>query len=186
MAKVGLNNFRYSILTESEDGTAEYNGAKKPGKAISCSVEITNNNATLYAEDVLSESDTSFQGGSITMGIDDEDPETMAELLGHSIKDGVMVRNANDVAPYVGVGRVIVKMVNSVYKYKVEFICKVKFAEPSQTDNTKGDSLEFGTTELNGTISALLDGEWSKTQTFDTRQEAITYLESLMSKTVTE
>lgn len=183
MAKIGLNNFRYSILTEADDGTPSYNGAKKPAKAISCSVDITNNEAFLYADDAVAESDTSFQSGTVTIGIDDEDAQTMADLLGHTVTEqGVMTRNSNDVAPYVGLGRVIVKMVNGAYKYKVEFLYKVKFAEPSQEDNTKGESLEFATSELEGSVSALANGNWSVTQTFDTKAEAITYLEGLMAQ----
>lgn len=182
MAKIGLNNFRYAKLTEAEDGTPSYDGAKKPAKAISCSVSITNNEATLYADDVLAEADTSFQSGSVTMGIDDEDLETMATLLGHTIDgEGEIVRNANDTAPYVGLGRVIVKMIGGVYKYKVEFLYKVKFAEPSQEDNTKGESLEFGTSELEGTVATLANGKWSIAKTFDTQADAITYLEGLMA-----
>ena len=90
-----------------------------------------------------------------------------------------MVRNADDVAPYVGLGRIITKMIGGVLKYKVEFLCKVKFSEPSQSDNTKGETLEFGTTELSGTVACLANGDWSKTQTFDTLAEAQTYLNGL-------
>ena len=184
MAKIGLNSFRYSELTEAPDGTPSYNGAKTPAKAISCSVEITNNEAVLYADDAVAESDTSFQSGSVTIGIDDEDQETMATLLGHEVDEetGVMTRNANDTAPYVGFGRIIVKMVNNVRKYKVEFLYKTKFSEPSQEDQTKGESLEFSTSELQGTVATLADGRWSDTKTFDTHAEALTFLEGLMAK----
>lgn len=182
MAKIGLNSFRYSVLTEAQDGTPSYDGAKTPAKAISCSVSISNNDVKLYADDALAESDTSFQSGSVTIGIDDEDQATMATLLGHTVdsQTQVMVRNANDVAPYIGFGRIIVKMVNNVKKYKVEFLYKVKFGEPSQEDNTKGESVEFATTELEGTVATLADGKWSETKTFDTKTEALTFLEDLM------
>lgn len=186
MAKIGLNNFRYSKLTEGQDGTASYDGAKKPAKAVSCKVDVTTNSASLYADDTIAETDSSFGGGTVTIGIDDEDTQTMADLLGHKVDadgDGEMVRNSNDIAPYVGLGRVVVKMVGGVYKYKVEFLHKVKFSEPSQEDNTKGESVEFGTSELEGTVATLEDGTWSKTKTFDTKTEAITYLEGLMAKT---
>ena len=184
MAKIGLNNFRYSKLTESETGTATYDGAKKPAKAVSCKVSISTSSASLYADDTLAESDTSFNNGTVTIGIDEEDNATMADLLGHTLAEegGEMVRNANDVAPYVGLGRVIVKMVNGVRKYKVEFLCKVKFSEPSQDDKTKGENVEFTTSELEGTVSTLADGTWSKTKTFDTQADAIKYLEGLMAK----
>ncbi len=185
MAKIGLNNFRYSKLTETEDGTAKYAGPKKPAKAVSCKVNISTSSAKLYADDVLAESDTAFQSGTVTIGIDEEDTQTMADLLGHTAEeDGEMVRNANDTAPYVGLGRVVVKMVNGVRKYKAEFLCKVKFGEPSQDDKTKGESIEFTTSELEGTVSTLANGDWSKTQTFATQAEAITYLEGLMKASV--
>ena len=182
MAKIGLNSFRYSPLTEAADGTPSYAGAKTPAKAISCNVEITNNEAVLYADDAVAESDTSFQSGTVTIGIDDEDTATMAEFLGHTVdENGEMVRNANDTAPYIGFGRIIVKMVNNVRKYKVEFLYKTKFGEPSQEDNTKGESLEFATSELEGTVATLANGDWSKTKTFDTKAEALTYLEGLLA-----
>jgi phi13 family phage major tail protein len=184
MAKIGLNNFRYGILTENEDGTATYSVAKKPGKAISCNVEVENNDASLYADDGIAESDKSFNKATVTIGIDEDDQTTMAELLGHKIDEekNEMVRNATDVAPYVGLGRVITKIVNGAYKYKVEFLNKVKFGEPSQEENTKGESTEFGTVEMEGTASQLANGDWSKSATFDTKEEAITYLEGLFTE----
>lgn len=187
MAKIGLRNFLFGILTEAADGTATYGAATKPGKAISCSVSITNNDAKLDADDAVAETDTSFQSGTVTLGIDDEDLATMATLLGHEITDGNLVRNANDAAPYVGLGRVVTKMVGGVLKYKVEFLCKVKFAEPSQEDNTKSsDGVEFGTSEIEGTIATLADGNWSIAQTFDTMTAAQAYLNGLFGTAASE
>ncbi len=182
MAKIGLKNFLFGILTEAPDGTPTYGVAQKPGKAVSCSVSVSNNSASLYADDALAESDTTFQSGTVSLGIDDEDTQTQATLLGHTVsEDGEMVRNATDTAPYVGLGRIITKIVGGVYKYKVEFLNKVKFAEPSQENNTKGESVEFGTSTLEGTVSQLANGDWSKTQTFDTMVGAQTYLNAFFS-----
>ena len=185
MAKIGLNNFRYSVLTEAADGTPSYAGAVKPAKAISCNVSIENNDAKLYADDALAESDTSFSSGSVTMGIDEDDLTTMAALLGHTISDGEIVRNAEDVAPYIGLGRVVTKMIGGNYKYKVEILYKVKFSEPSQDNTTKGESIEFGTTEIEGTIATLANGDWSKAKQFDTKEAAISYLEAAFAAPTT-
>ena len=178
MAKIGLQNFLFGILTEASDGAATYGEGTKPGKAVSCNVSITNNNGMLYADDALAESDTSFQSGTVTLGIDDEDIETSAILLGHEVSDGEVIRNNMDIAPYVGIGRVVTKMVGGAYKYKVEFLCKVKFAEPSQEENTRGETVEFGTSELEGTVAKLANGDWSKAKTFDTMAAAQAYLAS--------
>ena len=189
MARIGLTNIWYSHLTEGENGTASYDGAKQLGKAVSCSVEITNNSASLYADDTLAESDTSFASGTITLGVADDDETIFADLLGHSTEDsaggGVVVTKAStDTAPYVGVGRIVTKMVNGAYKYKVEFLYKVKFSEPSADETTKGENVEFSTPEVEGMISALGDdnGTWGVAQTFDTKSDALTYLKGLMAQ----
>lgn len=178
MAKIGVKNFLFGVLTEETDGTATYGVAQKPAKAISCTVSISNNDAKLYADDTLAESDTSFQSGTVSLGIDDENDVMLATLLGHTITDGEIARNSNDTAPYVGLGRIITKMVNNVTQYKVEFLKKVKFAEPSQENNTKGESVEFGTSTLEGQVACLADGSWSVAKTFNTMAEAQAYLES--------
>ena len=178
MAKIGLRNFLYGILTEESDGSASYGVAKKPAKAISCKVDISNNDAKLYADYGLAEADTTFQSGTVTLGVDDEDDVIIADLLGHQIVDGELLRNADDTAPYVGLGRIITKMVGGVYKYKVEFLRKVKFSEPSQENNTKGENVEFSTSELTGLVSTLANGDWSASKTFNTMAEAQAYLNS--------
>lgn len=178
MAKIGLKNFLFGILTEESDGTATYGVAQKPAKAISCTVDISNNDAKLYADDALAEADTTFQSGTVTLGLDDENDAMLATLLGHEITDGEIVRNANDSAPYVGLGRIITKLVNGQYKYKVEFLKKVKFSEPSQENNTRGESVEFGTSEIQGIVSTLANGDWSASKTFNTMVEAQAYLNS--------
>lgn len=179
MAKIGLQNFLYGILTEANDGTATYGAGIKPGKAVSCNVSISSNDAKLYADDGLAESDTSFQSGTVSMEVDNADLTTQATLLGHTISGEEMVRKATDVAPYVALGRIVTKMVGGSYQYKVEFLSKVKFSEPSQENTTKGESVEFGTTTLEGIVSTLADGTWSKSQTFDTMTEAQAYLTGL-------
>lgn len=182
MAKIGLNNFRYGTLTEAVDGTPSYGGAKTPAKAVSCNVEITNNNAKLFADDVVQESDTSFSGGNVTIGVDRYDYQMQSDLLGHEYNSSTnnIKRNTDDVAPYVGFGRVVTEMVDGSYQYRVEFLYKVKFAEPSQNDTTKGENVEFNTFEMQGQIAQCGNGDWSESQTFTTKAAAITYLEGLL------
>lgn len=181
MAKIGLTNIWWAELTEVEDGTPVYDGAKSFGKAVSCKVSVTNNDATLYAEDALAESDKSFNSASVTLGVADDDDTIFAPILGHTVNsgkagNGEMVRNANDVAPYIGLGRVITKMVNGALKYKGEFLYKVKFGEPSQEDQTKGEKVDFKTPEIEGAAASLANGNWSAAQTFDTKEAAVTWV----------
>ena len=177
MAKIGLNNLYYAKLTEASDGTPTYDGGKSFGKAVSCNVSISNNSATLYADDALAESDTSFQNGTVSLTVDDDRETTFADVLGHTIdNDGLVTRNVNDVAPYVALARIVVKMVNNVKLYKAEILYKVKFSEPSSDTNTRGESVEFATPTIEGQISALANGKWSEAKTFSTKAEAQAYI----------
>lgn len=178
MAKVGLTDFRYGIATEAANGTITYGTPKKPGKAISFTFEPTKSDASLYADDALAEHDSSVTGGTCTMGIDREDPNTYAELLGHTVTEGEVVSNTNDVAPYVGLGRVATLMRDGAYKYRATFFSKVTFSEPSEENNTRGESVEFGTYEIEGVVAVPVDGNWRKWKEFDTKEAAISYLES--------
>lgn len=182
MAGIGLTNIWWGKLTEAVDGTPSYSDGQKMGKATSAQVSITNNNARLYGDDVLAESDTSFASGTITLGVTDDDDTVFAPLLGHTITDGEVVKASTDVAPYVGVGRILTKVVNGVRKYKVNFLYKVKFSEPSNDEKTKGETVEFSTPSVEGIVSALSDnkGTWGRTKTFSNIDDAISYLKGLL------
>lgn len=185
MAKIGLSNLIWSKLTEATDGTPSYNGSHTLGKAVSTSVSITNNSATLYADNVIAESDTSFQTGTITCGVDEDADAVFAELLGHTNTDGVVVKKATDAPIWVGVGRIVTKMVSGVYYYKAEVLYKVKFAEPSQDDNTKGESIEFATSEIEGTIATLASGDWCTSKTFTTKEDALEFIQDIFTAPTT-
>ncbi|MBR6623775.1 MAG: hypothetical protein IKK91_07800 [Ruminococcus sp.] len=188
MAKIGLRNFMFGQLVETESqGTVTYSYGKgyKPAKAINCSVSITSNNAVLRADDGVAESDTSFQSGTVSIGLDDDNLEMQARMLGHTISSGVITRKVDDMAPYLGLARIVTKVVGGVYKYKVEFLSKVQFSEPAQEDNTRAESIEFGTITMEGQVMTRGDGEWSKAEEFTSMSDAQTYMESLFGSTPT-
>ena len=186
MAKIGLNNLKFGVLSEVGE-TVTYGAMQSLGKAVSANVSITSNSAVLYADDAIAETDNTFSAGTITLTVDDDGDTVFAPLLGHEIdsESGVMIRNKNDVAPYVGVGRIINKMKNGARLFKVEFLSKVKFSEPSQESNTHGETTEFGTPQIEGTIATLESGEWSKTKTFTTHSAALAFLASCFGQTIT-
>ena len=186
MAKIGLNSFRYAVATVSASGLVTYGGAKTPAKAISFQFDPTVSDAKLYADDALAESDSRVTGGTVTMGIDKEDYTTMADLLGHT-KDagGEIIDNVNDVAPYVGVGRVTRIMENGTQKFRATVLSLVKFSEPSEDENTMGETVEFGTYELNGTMTIPVNGKWRHRKVFSDQASAISYIEGLLGSSVT-
>lgn len=181
MARIGLKNFKYSELDENE----KVKEPKSLGKAIDCKVSLELNSAELYADDGLAESDYTFNKGTVTITVDDDDDTILAPLLGHEVsEDGEVIRKDTDIAPYIAFGRILTKIVNGVYKYKVEFLSKVKFKDTMPDEKTKGESIEFTTPSIEGSVMKKADGEWSKAKTFTTYEEASEYLDSLLTATV--
>ena len=184
MAKIGLNNFRYAVASVGSNGAITYGTVKTPGKAVSFSFEPTVSDARLYADDVLAESDNRVTGGTCTMGIDRLDAETMAEILGHDYDSTSkeVVSSVNDIAPYIGVGRIVRVMVDGTQMFRATFLAQCKFAEPSADDNTMGESVEFSTYELSGTMVVPASGIWRHEKMFDTQEAAVSYLEGLFTQ----
>lgn len=97
---------------------------------------------------------------------------------------GEVIRRDTDIAPYIAFGRILTKLVNGEYKYKVEFLSKVKFKDSMPDEKTKSGSTEFTTIPLEGTVMKKSNGDWSRTKTFKTFTEASNYLDKLLTKTV--
>ena len=180
MAQIGLKYLRYSLIDEE---TNKYTGVKILGKAIETKVAPNIAEGKLFADDNVAESSKIVTGGTVDVTVDDISAETYAEVLGHDYNETTkeLVRNSNDIAPYLGLGRIITKMKNGIRKYKAEFISKVQFKSSLPDEKTKGDSIEFATPSLSGDFFVLDDGIWSKTAEFDTEAEAKTYLDELMA-----
>lgn len=179
MAQIGLRYLKYSPIATDGD----YTGVKTLGKAIETKVTPNVSEANLYADDSIAESSKVVTGGTVDVTVDEISAQTYAEILGHSYNATTkeVVRNSNDVAPYIGLGRIITKVVNNAQKYKAEFLSKVQFKDSLPDEKTKGESIEFSTPSFSGNFFTLADGTWSKTSEFDTLEEAQTYLDGLMA-----
>lgn len=185
MAQIGLRRFRYATL--NDDGET-YGEVKTLAGAIESKVSPTINEAKLYADDILKEKATEFSEGALTMGVDNDDDSVFSPLLGektetYSIAEGkdvvVYKSNADDIPVYFGFGQVVPKMLNGTRMYKVEWFPKVQFKPYHNDAKTKGDSLEFTTPSIEGTIFVNKDKDWRKRATFDNEQDANAFLDSL-------
>ena len=166
MAKIGL---KYPVYK----GAVNYGVI---GKAIQADLSIDLNSAKLYADDSLAETDNSFKGGKITLGLDELSDTIQQEFLGHAIAGGEMTALNTDVAPYVAIGFYGAKKVAGVRKYRAIWLPKVQFGEPADSNKTQGESLEFGTPTIEGNIIADASGNWKKEQTFALEADAVAYL----------
>lgn len=182
--QIDIQTKKYKTLTDSKVPSLE--------KIIESKFSPEYNNAELYADDALAESDYSFKKGTLSIVVADDKDEVCAELLGNDVsEENEVTSNVNDTAPECGFGHIVPKIVNGSKKYKVEFFPRVKFTKITTDRKTKGESTEFATTNIEATVFPLSEaingleiGDWEKHKTFTTETEAETYLNTLLTPSV--
>jgi phi13 family phage major tail protein len=148
------------------------------GKAISANVSVEINEAILYADDAVAESVKAFKSGKITLNTDDLKYEVQGMLLGHAVSNDTLHANANDVAPYVGVGFYGAVIRGGVTKYRAVWFYKVQFGEFADESKTKGDNIEFTTPTIEGTLMTLPNGDWKDETIVATEDAALAWLDA--------
>lgn len=183
MAKIGLRYPVYSPATET-DSAITYGTGAVLAKAISANISIENNDVKLYADDVIAEIDSSFASGTVTIGVDDLYDAAKVALLDYIEGDtvdattGAKELSIGTASPaYVGFGFYGKVVRHKIPYWRAIWLKKVQFVEPSDELATKGESVEFGTPELEGTIMMAADGKWKEEGTFSTEAGAKEWLD---------
>lgn len=189
MARIGFKKAKYNL--HDNDKYKALTDSKVPAfeKVVDEKFAPNYANAELFANDSLAESDNSFIDGAITVTIADDEDEFVATMLGNKIgEDKEVTSNIEDIAPEMGYGHIIPKVYGGVRKYKVEFFPRVKFNKITSDNKTKGASVEFSTSTLEGKVmrlekdfNGLKEGDWEKHKTFTSLSEAETYLDTLLT-----
>lgn len=169
MAKIGL---KYPVFKPELQETIVL------GAAVTANISITAADAKQYGDDGITESDTGFQEGKLDLTTTELSTENQAILLGHKIDEatGEMTANGSDVSPYGKFAFYGVKRVNGKNKYRAIILMKTQFSEPSDENQTREGALAFGNATISSYIMVDNNGDWKKENTFDTEQEAITYI----------
>ena len=190
MARIGFKKAKYNKIVDGKYAELTDNKVPMFEKVVDEKFAPEYNSAELYANDGLAETDYSFKKGALSLTVVDDEDKFIAELFGNTIakEGGEVASNIDDIAPEFGYGHIVHKMVNGEKKYKVEFFPRVKFTKVTTDNKSRGESVEFSTTALEGTVmpletavNGLKVGDWEKHQTFATLQEAETYLDGLLT-----
>lgn len=189
MARIGYKKGKYNKIDASTKKYAAITeGVPCLEKVIDEKFSAEYNSAELYADDVLAECDYSFKKGTLSITVANDDDKKEAELMGNTITEDEVVKTVGDTAPEFGYGHIVTKIVNGVKKYKVEFFPRVKWTKITTDAKTRGESVEFGTTAIEGTVfpldaefNGMVVGTWEKHQTFATEAEAEAYLDSCLT-----
>nr|DAH98281.1 MAG TPA: tail tube protein [Caudoviricetes sp.] len=163
MASIGMQGMKYALLvTEGEGAETTYQTAKEFIGAISANITPNSAEASLYGDDKLMEYSSSFQNATVSLTAADDNDEVFADLLGRKkeTSTGRYRSNINDVAPYVGFGYIVSKMINGQTKYRAQFFPKMRFKVFVPEASTKGENLEFKTITVEGMTMPSKYGDW--------------------------
>ena len=150
MATIGLDKLYYSKITEDANGDETYGKPQSLAKAMTAELSVELAEATLYADDGAAEIVKEFQSGTLTLGVDNIGLSVAADLTGATIdKNSVLVSTSEDGGDPVAVG-FRAKKANGKYRYF--WLYRVKFGIPATNLTTKGDSIEFSTPSIEGTV----------------------------------
>lgn len=150
MATIGLDKLYYAKITEGENGEESYDTPKSLAKAMTAELSVELAEATLYADDGAAEVVKEFQSGTLTLGIDDIGAAAAEILTGAKIDNNkVLVSASEDGGASVAIG-FRAKKANGKYRYF--WLYRVKFGIPATNLTTKGESIEFSTPTIEGTV----------------------------------
>lgn len=155
---LGLKDLYYALCTE-EDDVENYGTPVKMAEAMTADLSVSTADGSLYADDTLSESITEFASGTLKLGVKDLTPEVLAVLLGQEVDQNKVVwASKEDEAPYVAVG---FRAKKTGGRYRYVWLLKCKFKVPSEAYETKGESINFKTPEIEGTFTTRKkDSRW--------------------------
>lgn len=188
MATIGVSKPYYGIYNNN-NGVISYSDGGVFAKAVefSAKIESGGDDNNLYADNGIAESDRSFGGGTISVTTDEISQTAAAAILGIT-PSTITVGEETDVSelvfdddmeiPDLGFGIIIKKKVNGAYKYRAVFFHKIKFNIPEDAAKTQGESIEWQTPTIEGTI--MRDDSpkhgWKSEVTVDTEALAEAYI----------
>ena len=128
---IGLKNAVYAIMTQDTAIGVSYQAPKPLADAMDAKRTPKTNSEVIYADDGPSEVITVLAETTLELGVKYLTLEAKADLQGHSILGGILIKKSTDIPPYVAIG---FKNRKSNGKYVYVWLLKGKFDE-LETEN---------------------------------------------------
>lgn len=203
MAKTGvLRPYFAKYNYNAETGAVTYSDGGILGKVIdySISCEKTEDNK-LYADNEVAEIDRGkFKSGTYKLGTSHLSQEVSKIILGAKeveyTKGSLSVTEIvydDDAEPVpLGIGVVETHRINGSDKYRAVIALKVVFNVPEESATTKGETIEWQTPSIEGTIERSDEKDtnynhpWKREAWFDDESKAEEYIKSVLNISLTQ
>ena len=187
MAQIGMVYPVFAPISSISGSTITYGTGVVIGRAVAGSLQWTRDDAVLYGDDAVAESDNTATGYTLDITTT-ELPEDVETVILGTVKSGGEYSEYNDPGPDGGMGYVQVLKRNGTLLYRGVWYPKISFARTSEESNTKGQSISWGTPQIHGTGMGVFDSTSGKTllrkkQVFSSAASAIAWLKTLANIT---
>lgn len=184
----------YVALYSGSGGKDTYTNGMSLGGGVgySDSIEVADDN-DFHADNRVDETESGvFTSGEATITVNYLSPEAAKMVLGLTNQTTVGSVQWDDydddtTPPDIGYGHVKQVVENGVTKYAAFILPRVKMALPSESAETRGESIDWQTQELTATIMRSLNGKhkWRSVppKFFDTEDEAAAAVVAYLSQT---
>jgi phi13 family phage major tail protein len=138
---------------DTPDAAPAYGAVVKAPGVMSLNINPNSSQETLFADDGPMETASTL--GKIEVEIQKNQLTTAdkAALLGHTIDSkGGLIYGDSDVPPWMAIG---FRTLKSNGKYRYVWLYKGEFSEPEDSNETKGDSINFQADTISGQFTRL-------------------------------
>ncbi|MBP3038063.1 phage tail protein [Bacillaceae bacterium Marseille-Q3522] len=152
---IGLRDLYFAPLNTTGDG---WMTPIKIRDAINATITPNFSVTNLYADDRAVAVAQALGSISVSLNVADLKDTEYDTLMGTTKNtEGVIIDNADDVAPY---GALLFRLPLDDGGFRFYCYYKGKFQPPGTTSNTKGESVTFETATITGTFVAMDNGDW--------------------------
>lgn len=197
MAIIGASRPFYAIYRKVGNTVQYYNGGVM-GALVNFDINLQANNTNndFYADNKVQETQKNkLSYGTIKMNTDDLLQEVSKAILG--LKEqaltsitGITDADAKELifdndqdTPYLGIGMIQKKQKDGKTLWRAIVLTKVSFDVPNDAAETEGESINWQTPELSGTVMRddTAKEMWKREATFTTEAQAIAYLRHVLN-----
>ena len=153
--RIGCDNLVYATMTTEDTASAPpvYGEVKQAIGVMSLNINPNGAQETLFADDGPMETASTLGRIEVEIQKNELTTENKADLLGHQIDaKGALVYGDSDIPPWVAIG---FRTLKSNGNYRHVWLYKGKFTEPEDSNETKGDSINFQSDTINGQFTRL-------------------------------
>lgn len=151
--RIGCDNVVWAKVEKDDGVTLTYGTVMALPGLMSLSINPNTETSTAFYDNGPAETASTLGSIEVKLTKSSLGPKESATLLGHAMDDkGMVIYGSNDTPPTGALG---FRTLKSDGTYQYCWLLKGVFSDPEETTETKGDSINFQSSELKGAFSKV-------------------------------